>query len=163
MQTPRSHRCRLPVNRYRTGRRVTDNHGCGCVRISMAHPVLLSHSGASVDYGVTVYVDDYKASFGRMKMCHMVADTEEELHAMADAIGVARKWFQQKPSGDHYDIALSKRMLALSCGAREITTKQCAAMCRNRRRTGSLGNPETAIAEMLEHWRHPLILVGSTA
>ena len=54
---------------------------------------------------MTVYVDDMKARFGRMVMCHMIADTEEELHVMADRIVVARRWHQ----GDHYDIALSKR------------------------------------------------------
>jgi hypothetical protein len=81
-----------------------------------------------------------------MIMCHMIADTEAELHAMADRIGVARKWFQRKPSGDHYDIALSKRALAVGLGAREITLRQCAMMCANRRAAGSLGAPDTALA-----------------
>lgn len=40
---------------------------------------------------MTVYVDDMKAKVGQMVMCHMVADTEPELHAMADKIGVARE------------------------------------------------------------------------
>jgi uncharacterized protein DUF4031 len=93
---------------------------------------------------VTVYVDDMRAAFGRMIMCHMIADTEAELHAMADRIGVARKWFQRKPSGDHYDIALSKRRLAVQFGAREITLRQCAMMCANRRVDGLLGDPGTA-------------------
>ncbi len=43
---------------------------------------------------MTVYVDDMQAQYGRMKMCHMIADTDEELHAMADLIGIARKWWQ---------------------------------------------------------------------
>ena len=42
-----------------------------------------------------VYVDDmYKhpmGQFRRMKMSHMIANTEAELHAMADAIGIDRK------------------------------------------------------------------------
>ena len=42
-----------------------------------------------------VYVDNMKAQFGRMIMCHMVADTDEELHAMAAKIGVQRKWHQK--------------------------------------------------------------------
>lgn len=69
---------------------------------------------------MSVYVDDMKAPYGRMIMCHMVADSEEELHAMADAIGVARRWFQN----DHYDIALGKRRLAIERGAMEITWEQ---------------------------------------
>lgn len=95
---------------------------------------------------MTVYVDDMRANFGRMVMCHMIADTDDELHQMADRIGVARKWFQQKPSGDHYDIALSKRALAISFGAAEITVRQCAMMCANRRRLGTLGDPEACEA-----------------
>ncbi|MDO9504896.1 DUF4031 domain-containing protein, partial [Hydrogenophaga sp.] len=75
---------------------------------------------------MTVYVDDMRASYGRMKMCHMLADTDEELHAMADFIGVQRKWWQspEHTSGSHYDIALSKRALAVLCGAVEITWRQ---------------------------------------
>lgn len=90
---------------------------------------------------MTVYVDDMKANFGRMVMCHMIADTEEELHAMAARIGVARKWYQ----GDHYDIALSKRQMAIVFGAREITWPQAGAMMAIRRETGVLGDPATAL------------------
>lgn len=71
---------------------------------------------------MAVYVDDMYAPFGRMKMCHMLADTEEELHAMADRIGVARKWFQRPPKawGPHYDIAMSMRAKTVAAGAVEI-------------------------------------------
>lgn len=77
---------------------------------------------------MSVYVDDMAAPFGRMKMCHMWADTREELFAMADRIGVQRRWFQ-RPAGtglpgmdaswEHFDIALSKRRLAVLHGAIE--------------------------------------------
>lgn len=95
---------------------------------------------------MTVYVDDMKAAFGRMKMCHMLADTDDELHAMADLMGVARKWWQSpvKTSGSHYDIALSKRAIAVAHGAVEITVRQAAAMNSMRRVTGQLGSPEIA-------------------
>ena len=93
-----------------------------------------------------VYVDNMQAAFGRMKMCHMIADTDEELHRMAAAIGVHRKWWQSpaKSSGSHYDIAMSKRALAVAAGAKAITLKQCAAMNARRRDTGELGLPDDA-------------------
>lgn len=43
---------------------------------------------------MTVYVDDMylyeMGKFGRMKMSHMIADTDEELHSMAKLIGVSK-------------------------------------------------------------------------
>lgn len=68
---------------------------------------------------MTVYVDDVRHPFGRMVMCHMWADTDDEMHAMADAIGLDRRWHQQPPkaSWSHYDIALSKKAQAIARGA----------------------------------------------
>ncbi len=95
---------------------------------------------------MTVYVDDMRAQFGRMVMCHMLADSDEELHAMADRIGVARRWWQspERTSGSHYDIALSKRAAAVAAGAVEITWRQAGAMNMRRRATGELGSPADA-------------------
>lgn len=92
---------------------------------------------------MTVYVDDMRARYGRMVMCHMIADTDDELHAMAARIGVARRWHQAPPKHDsHYDIALSKKSLAIAAGAVEITWRVCGCMNMRRRLTGSLGLPE---------------------
>jgi hypothetical protein len=100
-----------------------------------------------------VYVDDMNATYGRMKMCHMIADTDDELHAMADRIGVARRWFQKAGTAQrHYDIAMSKRTLAVRYGATVITWKQCGCMTMRRRMTGSLGQPEDAI-----EWRKSIL------
>lgn len=73
------------------------------------------------------YVDDVRHKFGNMVMCHLWADTEEELLAMVDAIGVQRKWIQGHPtlsfgkhkeaSWVHFDIALSKKAMAMQRGA----------------------------------------------
>jgi hypothetical protein len=97
---------------------------------------------------MAVYVDDMRAPFGRLIMCHMLADSDEELHAMAAHIGVSRKWWQspEKTSGSHYDIALSKRALAVKAGAIEITWRQAGAMNMQRRVTGNLGDPMTSQA-----------------
>ena len=77
-----------------------------------------------------VYVDSMHAPFGRMTMCHMVADSLAELHTMADAIGIARRWFQDKPSMPHYDICLSKRALAVKKGAIEIGWRDTPGIAR---------------------------------
>lgn len=100
---------------------------------------------------MTVYVDDMRARFGRMVMCHMVADTTAELLAMADRIGVDRRWLQHAgAAGEHFDIALSKRAAAVAAGAMEITWKQCGALCALRRHTGELGDPATAVERLLQ-------------
>jgi hypothetical protein len=85
---------------------------------------------------MTVYVDDMQAKFGRMIMCHMIADTDEELHEMAAKIGMARKW-HQKPGThhSHYDVALGKRALAVRLGAKEITMRELALICRAKKET----------------------------
>lgn len=74
---------------------------------------------------MAVYVDDMRAPYGRMLMCHMDADTTEELLAMADRIGVARKWIQHAGTWkEHFDIALSKRAMAVKFGAIETTQRE---------------------------------------
>lgn len=68
---------------------------------------------------MTVYVDDVRHPYRRMVMCHMWADSLEELLAMADRIGVARRWLQEPPKASwvHFDVCLEKKALAISAGA----------------------------------------------
>lgn len=102
---------------------------------------------------MSVYVDDMEAPYRGMKMCHMLADTEEELHAMAARIGMARKWHQKAGTArSHYDICLSKKALARAAGAIPITYRQAGAMTARRQATGSLGKPEDAV-EWLRAYR----------
>ena len=79
---------------------------------------------------MTVYVDDMKAKFGRMIMCHMMADTPEELHGMAGKIGLKRKWFQDHKKYPHYDVSLTRRKLAIEFGAKEISARDLVKMMR---------------------------------
>jgi len=72
---------------------------------------------------MTVYVDLPFRPYGRMMMCHMLADNPDELHAMAARIGVQRKWFQEKKI-PHYDICKSKRELAVTLGAVEVDSEK---------------------------------------
>lgn len=89
-----------------------------------------------------VHVDTMRAPYGRLILCRMIADSEAELHAMADAIGMPRKWYQ----GNHYDICLTKRTKAVAAGAQEISLRQCGAMVARRRESDELGKPKDAVA-----------------
>ncbi|MBB6251397.1 DUF4031 domain-containing protein [Nitrospirillum iridis] len=105
---------------------------------------------------MTVYVDNMRAQLGRMILCHMIADTEAELHAMASRIGMLRRWYQ----GDHYDVSASRRALAVKAGAITITWRQAAAMRARRKVTGELGKPEEAFAWYKAHQAHQAIEQG---
>ncbi|MBK3798668.1 DUF4031 domain-containing protein [Azospirillum brasilense] len=108
---------------------------------------------------MTVYVDDMKATFGRMKMCHLIADTTAELLAMVDRIGVQRKWIQHPDTPEeHFDIALGKRDAAIAAGAVPITWRQYGGMVHRRKLTGSLGTPDDAeqfLRDVLQARRQP--------
>ena len=85
---------------------------------------------------MTVYVDTMRAKFGRMTMCHMVADTRSELYSMANKIGVHAKWIQRAEDGhsvDHFDICLSKRALAIAYGAVELNRRQFVNFIHKKR------------------------------
>lgn len=64
---------------------------------------------------------------------HMQADTLDELHAMAERIGMRREWFQSKPGRpwhDHYDLTRERRERAIEAGAIPIGWRDAAR--RNR-------------------------------
>lgn len=87
---------------------------------------------------MTVYVDSMRAPFGRMKMCHMIADSTDELLAMADKIGVQRKWIQKAGTHyEHFDISMTKRKLAVEAGAVEVSMMDLGRILRARREARS--------------------------
>lgn len=64
----------------------------------------------------------------------MLADTTAELLAMADRIGVARRWIQKAGTHhEHFDIAKGKRALAVQLGAIEIDRAGLVDLLRKRR------------------------------
>jgi hypothetical protein len=82
---------------------------------------------------MAIYVDSMYAPHWRMKMCHMIADSREELDAMADKIGIARKWIQDAGTyREHYDIAMSKRAQAISAGAVEVSRRELGRILYSR-------------------------------
>lgn len=117
-------------------------------------------------FDVTVYVDDVRHAFGNMIMCHMWADTLPELMAMADRIGVARKWIQghaelsigkaKSASWVHFDIALRKKAMAIKAGA--VLTDKYGPVEHTARLNIATGNPALVERgkqklEMIEHVR----------
>lgn len=82
---------------------------------------------------MSVYIDKSRNRYGRMIMCHMIADTPLELWDMARAIGVKLKWFQSRASTPHFDICLAKRELAIHHGAIELERKEFVAVMKRAR------------------------------
>lgn len=79
-----------------------------------------------------VYVDNARLPYRNMAMSHLVADSVDELHGMADAIGLERGWFQPK-SYPHYDVSESKRALAIRSGALPITSRRAVTVAKTCR------------------------------
>jgi len=87
---------------------------------------------------VTCYVDTVRAYPGTglryTEFCHLLADTRDELHEMADALGIPRRFFQDHPWRWHHDLPAHLREQAVALGAREVTLHDVGALLRQRRR-----------------------------
>jgi len=90
---------------------------------------------------MTVYVDDAVTLWRGQRWAHLMADTLEELHAMAAQLGMPRRAFQDKPSGAHYDVTVEMREQALQLGATAISRhadrERVRAVIRNARAQAS--------------------------
>lgn len=89
---------------------------------------------------MTVYVDplfdaipqNSRAARHGNKWCHMTVgknDSLEELHSLASTIGLKRSYFQNHAFYPHYDLTPSKRRLAISKGAVEISNLERRELC----------------------------------
>ena len=70
---------------------------------------------------MTVLVDQAVWPWRGRRWAHLMADTLDELHAMAERLGVPRRAFQDKRSGAHYDLTEELREQALRLGAIAIS------------------------------------------
>lgn len=87
---------------------------------------------------MTVYVDDAfipaKVRNGSRTItdewCHLTADSDEELHAMARKVGLRRSYAQHMDARNrwhrHYDVTRSRRAAAVAAGAVQITWREAA-------------------------------------
>lgn len=90
---------------------------------------------------MSVYVDELRIFPGQKftlfsrGSCHLTADSDEELHAFAQRLGMRRAWFQPHPLANHYDLTPSRRAFAVRLGALEVSAKEQA----RRRRAARCG------------------------
>jgi hypothetical protein len=85
---------------------------------------------------MTVYVDRLLLERGTWSGgAHMVADTTEELEAMARKIGLNPAWIQ-KPgaAAEHYDLTRKMRSAALYAGAVEVDSREIVRIMQRKRR-----------------------------
>ena len=70
---------------------------------------------------MALLVDEAHWPWRGLMWCHLVSDTSlHELHAFAEWIGVPRRGFQ----GDHYDIPVHIREIALEEGAIAVASRE---------------------------------------
>lgn len=93
---------------------------------------------------MSVYVDELREYDTKLRWkvwCHMTADTDEELHEMADLIGMKREWFQEKRT-HHYDLTPTRRKLAVKHGAIEEHSRARVRRIRALIASENEANPE---------------------
>lgn len=71
------------------------------------------------------------------RFCHLLADTRDELHDMADALGIPRRFFQDHPWRWHHDLPEHLRGRAVELGAVEVTMQEVGTLLRRRRASAS--------------------------
>lgn len=76
-----------------------------------------------------VYVGRLEFSYRGMLMSHMASPDIDELHKMADKLGINRRHFQNKPRRPHYDISKGKKIKAIMLGACEVDDRDLMRAC----------------------------------
>ena len=77
---------------------------------------------------MAAYVDRLQRH-GFRQWCHLIADTEAELHAIAQRCGLRRIWYQSlcHASFPHYDAQERIRSRLVAVGAIEVTARELGA------------------------------------
>ena len=70
--------------------------------------------------------------------CHMASDDLspegiEQLHRLAESIGMRREWFQNHPRHPHYDLAPDRRAMAIAAGAVPVSSRELVLRCSSHR------------------------------
>lgn len=92
-----------------------------------------------------VYVDDAQIPYGRMKMCHVLADTHDELMAMMKTIGIAAKHIEAEGEvNEHFNISQAYRTKAIKAGAIEVSSRELVKLIRRKRAAADSPQAENA-------------------
>src|SRR5690606_39951152 len=102
-------RQRCPATREAAHRRLGPRHAAG--------PGPPQRTRRLTRHAMAVYVDDAVTLWRGRRWAHLMADTLEELHAFAAALGMPRHAFQDRTSGAHYDVTAQLRERAIALGA----------------------------------------------
>ncbi len=78
---------------------------------------------------MSVYIDENCITKKQRTWWHLGTDNVPELHQFAQSIGLKPEWFQDKKI-PHYDVTLSKCILAVAQGAILIDSKEFVRKCR---------------------------------
>lgn len=108
---------------------------------------------------MTVYVDELQRYPTKIRCfvagsCHLMADTVDELHELAQRIGLRREWFQPL-SSPHYDLTASKREKALAAGAVFVPAREQA-----RKRVAMRGERYAATRDGACRRMHPTVAIS---
>lgn len=78
---------------------------------------------------MAIYIGTKEYKYDRTIMSHMVADTLEELHEMAENCGIVRRHFQdgKRP---HYNVCKESKKLVINKGAILVNNKTIIELCR---------------------------------
>ena len=84
---------------------------------------------------MAVYVDDPIWPLAGRLWCHMLADSEDELHAFAANLGLKRSSYQGPPvtKNPHYDLTAFERNRAVRLGAVPVTRHEIVRILRRLR------------------------------
>jgi Protein of unknown function (DUF4031) len=98
------------------------------LRRHLGRRVAVAAADAPATDRVTVYVDECRWWWRGRQWCHLISDTDLlELHTAARSAGVPRWAFQ----GDHYDLHVGGREMAIRAGAREVTSREVVVLLRD--------------------------------
>lgn len=83
---------------------------------------------------MAIYVDGLHYPGHGRRWCHLVADSIEELDAMAETLGLRAEWKEDAGTPrEHFDLPASHRALALAHGAVPVTRRELAQLLRRKR------------------------------